>query len=165
MILGTLSRYQHARLVRAPAWCSLHIGGHTGMHSTTAVHRTDINAMTRIHTVHGNRPPRARRMPYLVLLAHGDDGCKLAHFALHGVDALDHDQDLAPRAVRARLPLRYAGTQHDLQGAGVVVLEHLCADASGTDASDGWVVQCNAGQSLQCPQTMQSCVAVWASTP
>jgi hypothetical protein len=44
-----------------------------------------------------------------VLLLDGDDLGQAADLALHRVDALHHDQDLGPRPVRARLPLRHGG--------------------------------------------------------
>eukprot|EP00955_Chlamydomonas_euryale_P104944 365603-Chlamydomonas_euryale.AAC.13 len=60
-----------------------------------------------------------------VLLAHSHDVAQVAGLALHGVDALNNDDDLLPRPVRPRLPVHNRATQHAVQVARVVVAEHL----------------------------------------
>jgi len=84
------------------------------------------------------RAPKRARLPRprgagarLVLLGDGHDAGQVHHLALHAVDALHHDEHLAPGPPRARLPLRDRRAQHRLQVVRVVVREHLRAGRRG----------------------------------
>ena len=72
----------------------------------------------------------------LVLLRHFRYILQIADLALHAVDALDHDQDLAPRPPRARPAVRDGLPQYFFERLRVVVLEGPDESAGSAAPSD-----------------------------
>mmetsp|Transcript_10372 Transcript_10372/g.30469 ORF Transcript_10372/g.30469 Transcript_10372/m.30469 type:complete len:231 (+) Transcript_10372:459-1151(+) len=72
----------------------------------------------------------------LVLLRHFRDVLQVADLALHAINALDHDEDLAPRPPRPRSPVRDGLAQHLFERFRVVVLEGPDQGAGGPTPSD-----------------------------
>ena len=77
----------------------------------------------------------------LVAPSQGDEAEQVAHGALHGVETLDDDEDVAPGPMGAGLSLGDDVTQDAFEVGHVVVLEHLDHGAGETGAeADGRVI-------------------------
>mmetsp|Transcript_37802 Transcript_37802/g.89766 ORF Transcript_37802/g.89766 Transcript_37802/m.89766 type:complete len:207 (+) Transcript_37802:584-1204(+) len=116
-----------------------------GSHHDVHVGRVDAELLAHAPPCPAQRADAVRLVQVevrLVALLDGDDVDEVAHLPLHAVDALHHDEDLPPRAVRPGLPLRDGVPQHALEVPRVVVPEDPDLGARAPHpADDGGVVQ------------------------